>query len=187
MHPYRIQQLIKEWGKDQVINVQQRSSIYQTIERLLRAGLIAIVETTRDERWPERTVYQLTDDGRVVVGEWVRDMLATPSREYPEFPAALAFLPLVPPDEVRQKLEARIAVLEGALARIEAGFAELAGGLPRLFLIEVEYQRAMLQAELTWVRSVVEDLRSERLTWSEEGLRQYAATLQREQHEEDSM
>src|SRR5690242_1240969 len=70
MHPYRIQQLIKERGKDQVINVQQRASIYQTIERLHHAGLIEIVERTRDERWPERTVYQLTGEGRAVAGQW---------------------------------------------------------------------------------------------------------------------
>ena len=31
MHPYRMQQLIKERGKDLVINVQRRASLYQTI------------------------------------------------------------------------------------------------------------------------------------------------------------
>ena len=34
MHPYRMQQLIKERGKDEVINVRQRASLYQTIDRL---------------------------------------------------------------------------------------------------------------------------------------------------------
>ena len=35
MHPYRMQQLIKSRGKDQVINVRQRGSLYQTIEQKL--------------------------------------------------------------------------------------------------------------------------------------------------------
>src|ERR1044071_786140 len=74
MHPYRMQQLIKERGKDTVINVQQRTSIYQTIERLLRAGLIIVAETTRDERWPERTVYALTEEGRETLREWMHEM-----------------------------------------------------------------------------------------------------------------
>ena len=60
MHPYRMQQLIKERGKDEVINVRQRASLYQTIERLLRSGLIAIKEVEREEKWPERTIYELT-------------------------------------------------------------------------------------------------------------------------------
>lgn len=40
MHPYRIQQLIRERGKDEVVNVRQRASIYQAIDRLERDKLI---------------------------------------------------------------------------------------------------------------------------------------------------
>ncbi len=177
MHPYRMQQLIKERGKDQVINVEQRASIYQTIERLQREGLIAVVETTRDERWPERTIYCLTDAGREVVRDWLRLMLAAPAREFPEFPAALAFLPLLTPDDALFQLQARVARLEGNLARLRAEVASLSPTLPRIFLIEAEYQSAMVQAELTWVRSIVDDLRAGRLIWSDEGLRQFAESL----------
>ena len=63
-HPYRIQQVIREWGKDRVINVGQRASLYRVIERLLAAGLIQVRETQRDKLYPERTVYEVTDAGR---------------------------------------------------------------------------------------------------------------------------
>ena len=53
LHPYGIQRLIKQWGKDQVVNVEQRTSLYRTIERLLAAGLITVRETERDPRYPE--------------------------------------------------------------------------------------------------------------------------------------
>ena len=86
MHAYRMQQLIKERGKDEVVNVRQRTSIYQTIERLERDGLVAVRETLRDEKWPERTVYELTPEGRRIFPLWLRDMLATPLAEFPEFP-----------------------------------------------------------------------------------------------------
>src|ERR1041385_3685191 len=80
MHAYRMQRVIMERGKDQVINVRQRTSLYQTIDRLLRGGLIAAQETTRDERRPERTVYALTPAGNERVHAWMREMLATPAR-----------------------------------------------------------------------------------------------------------
>ena len=32
LHPYGIQRLIKQWGKDQVVNVGQRASLYRTID-----------------------------------------------------------------------------------------------------------------------------------------------------------
>ena len=57
MHPYKMQRLIKDRGKDQVINVEQRASLYQTINQLLREGLIAPWETNRPEGFPERTLY----------------------------------------------------------------------------------------------------------------------------------
>src|SRR5258707_15841549 len=88
MHPYRMQRLIKDRGKDRVINVEQRASLYQTINQLLRAGLITIFETARQEGFPERTVYKLTDKGHDTALNWLREMLSTPTQEYPEFPPA---------------------------------------------------------------------------------------------------
>src|ERR1700757_3362894 len=84
MHPYRMQVLIKQRGKDQIANVAQRNSVYQTIAALLRAGLIAVRETSRPDRHPERTVYEATAAGRDALRSWVRGGLSTVSREYPE-------------------------------------------------------------------------------------------------------
>ncbi|GAA4561740.1 PadR family transcriptional regulator [Planotetraspora kaengkrachanensis] len=165
MHAYRMQQLIKERHKDDVVNVAQRNSVYQTIERLLRDGLIAVLETSREENRPERTVYELTDEGRETLRQWMRTMLSTPSREFPEFPAALAFLPVLEPEDARAALEARVIALE---TRIVALRTELADGerfLPRIFLVESEYQLAVLGTELEYVRELVEDLRTEEITW----------------------
>jgi DNA-binding PadR family transcriptional regulator len=175
MHPYRMQQLIKARGKDEVINVGQRNSLYQTIDRLLRGDLIAIRETGRDGAFPERTVYEITDAGRDTGRLWLREQLAQPAREFPAFPAALSFLPLLNPDDVRRQLEVRVGALERELIRMD-GINEEAKGIqvPRLFLLEGELVRAQLVAELDWVRSVVADLKSGTLTWSPEWLDEIA-------------
>jgi DNA-binding PadR family transcriptional regulator len=178
MHPYRMQLLIKQRGKDEVINVRQRASLYQTIERLQKAGLISVRHTSRNERWPERTVYALTEEGRVTVLLWMREMLATPAREFPEFPAALAYLPLLAPEDALSQLMARVSALEKELARIDAELRNAPVDLARLFLIETEYIRAMLGTELDWVRSLIDDLRSGRLTWSQEWQSQVAPSFE---------
>src|SRR5215469_4442348 len=61
LHPYGIQRLLKQWGKDHVINVGQRANLYKTIRRLDQAGLISVRQTERDQQYPERTVYELTE------------------------------------------------------------------------------------------------------------------------------
>ncbi|MGF7129256.1 DNA-binding PadR family transcriptional regulator [Paraburkholderia sp. EB58] len=175
MHPYRMQQLIKARGKDEVINVGQRNSLYQTIDRLLRGDLIAIRETERDGAFPERTVYEITEAGRDTARLWLREQLAEPAREFPAFPAALSFLPLLSPDDVRRQLEVRVGALERELVRMDAINEEAhAIQVPRLFLLESELVRAQITAELDWVRSVVADLKSGTLTWSPEWLDEIA-------------
>jgi hypothetical protein len=49
--------------------------------------------------------------------------------------------------------------------------------VPRLFLLEEEYRRVMLEAELSWVRGVSRDIRAGRLTWSEQWLLEIAAQI----------
>lgn len=173
MHPYRMQRLIRERGKDRVVNVGQRASLYKAIERLTAAGLVAVRQTSRDQRFPERTEYELTDLGRDVLLDWMREALAMPERTFPEFPAVLSFMVLLPADEVADELERRAARLRAEVAELEGVLA--AAPVPRLFLVEDEYRLALLRAESDWVAAMVEDLRAGRLSWTEEWVRSVAA------------
>jgi DNA-binding PadR family transcriptional regulator len=164
MHPYRMQQMIKERGQDQLVNVAQRNSVYQALDRLVRDGLARPGATAREQGRPERTVYEITPDGEATLRRWLTAMLPVPAREFPEFPAALAFLPILEPAEVRSLLEARVAALEEKLAGV---VGQAPPGLPRLFLIEDEYRAAMLRAELAWLRALITDLASGALVWDE--------------------
>ena len=74
---------------------------------------------------------------------------------------------LLEPENVLRQLEARAGTLAERLQKLDTSGYDL----HRLFLIEDEYRRAVTRAELDWVRSVVDDLRAGRLTWSEEWLR----------------
>lgn len=176
LHPYGIQRLIKDWGKEQVVNVSQRASLYRTIERLNGAGLIVVRETGRDQQYPERTVYEITDAGRETARSWLEEMLSAPKQEFPEFPAALSNLLLLTPAEVADVLERRAGALAEKLEGLEAAMtAEAAQGLPRITRLETEYLRTVTAAELEWARAVVEDLRAGTLSWSQEQLDALAA------------
>jgi DNA-binding PadR family transcriptional regulator len=181
MHPYRMQRLIKERGKDEVINVAQRASLYQTIQRLERGALISAQQTIRDEGRPEKTVYEITAAGRAAAFAWMRQILSTPTPEYPEFPAAISFLALLTPEDAAHQLEARARALETELRRSDELLRQTeAMALPRLFVLEMEYLRATQAAELAWVNAVVADLRERRLTWNDAWLRQIATRFSSE-------
>lgn len=165
MHPYRMQTLIRQRGKDQVANVAQRNSVYQTIDALERAGLIVARETSRDENRPERTLYEATPEGRRTLRMWVRNGLSTPAREFPEFPAVLSTL-YGPddPEDFADLLRQRIDALIPRLDDLEQPWPEI----PRLFLLENEYMAAVLRAEIEWLREVITDLESGKLDYPTE-------------------
>ena len=178
MHPYGIQRLIKRWGKDKVVNVDQRASLYRMIDRLLDAGLITAGETDRDERYPERTTYHLTEAGRTATQQWLAEIVSTPRNEFPEFPAALSFLMLETPKAAQTMLEQRRDQLTLRVAELDAELAMEIEGLdiPRIAMVEIEYLRAVTDAELRWVTSILDELRDGSFTWDrEELLRQAAA------------
>ena len=176
-HVYGIQKQLEQQGKDRVVNVRARASLYQALERLQRLGLVEMQETVRRAGYPDRVVYAITDAGRETAREWLRDMLRTTSGEYPDFIAAVSILFGLAPDDARTQLEQRAASLSAELAHTEA---QLEGnpGLPRLFLLEEEYRHAVLTAELVWLRGVIADLRKGRLTWSEQWLQEIATAFQ---------
>lgn len=167
MHPYKIQQLIKQWNKDEFINVGQRATLYKMIARLEAAGLVAEHGTSRDAQYPERTSYALTDAGREASREWLAEMLSTRRNEYPEFPAALSFMMVLKPARVAELLAARRVVVQTEIERIEGMFAyvQRIADNPRAALIESEYTLVLAAAERDWLDRVIADLGDGTFAW----------------------
>lgn len=164
MHPYLMRRRILERHKQTVVNLTQPNSVYQAMDGLRRQGLIRARTTSHSERRPERTVYEITEEGERTLRLWLATMLSDPGRDYPDFPAAVSVLMLLDPREVERLLTARIDALQARLAQLVPSD----GRLPRLFQLEDEYRRAVTRAELEWLDLVVDDLRAGRLTWSRE-------------------
>jgi len=137
---------------------------------------------TRDENRPERTVYELTDAGRAITLDWMREILSIPAPAFPEFPAAISFLTLLTPKDALRQLELRVLALEAEIERLDEQ-CTLASAVPRLFLLEMELLRATYATERSWVASVVNDLRSGKLAWSKPWLRKIAAQFAHQQAE----
>jgi DNA-binding PadR family transcriptional regulator len=177
MHPYRIQQCIRQRNKHEVINVSQRAAVYQAIRRLEREGLIRAQSVTRDEKRPERTTYELTDAGRADVEQWLRKGLSSPLKEFPEFPAVLSFIEHLSPEEALEALRKRIQALDAEEKRLARDYDEFLKQVPRLFLVESEYLRAVCRAEKIWVESIVSDIEAGKLVWSAESIKAIRAKL----------
>ena len=77
----------------------------------------------------------------------------------------MSFLGHLRPKDVLEQLSGRASLLEAEIKSLDMALKELMPRLGRLLVLEAEYEQAMKQAELTWVQSLIEDLRRGDLTW----------------------
>ncbi|HEX3779356.1 MAG TPA: PadR family transcriptional regulator [Pseudonocardiaceae bacterium] len=159
MHPYEMASVLRSQGKDKDMPIKW-GSLYTVVANLEKHGFIEAVESVRQGGRPERTVYRITAAGRVEVHDWVGELLATPDQEPRQFTRALSVLAVLSPDDAIELLGTRLKRLEQDIAEARDSLTHAAREVPRLFLIEDEYELAISEAEANWVRALLEELRT---------------------------
>jgi DNA-binding PadR family transcriptional regulator len=157
MYPYEMAQTLRARGKDQNFKVNW-GSLYTVVQNLEKYGFIEAAATDREGRQPERTTYQITGAGLAELRDWLSELLSVPEDERGGFVAALSEAGILPPDEVIGLLASRLATLDKANDSQQADLRLWAERLPRVLLIESEYQLAMRVAQAGWLRGLLEEL-----------------------------
>jgi DNA-binding PadR family transcriptional regulator len=158
MHPYEVATTLRQRVKQRSVRLNY-GALYRVVESLAKRGLIEPKETGRAGRLPERTIYELTDAGRVEINDWLAEIISTPTVEYPQFVAGLSFLAALPPEQVVGLLQQRLThlTLEGAQSAAVREVVQKKG-LPRLLWIEEEYRDRVRAAEMDYVRTLLRDI-----------------------------
>jgi DNA-binding PadR family transcriptional regulator len=160
MHPYEMSQTMRSRAKHESIRLNY-GSLYGVVASLERRRLIRAVETVREGRRPQRTIYEITDAGATEMNEWLSELLAVPVKEYLQFEAALSLIGGLPPEDAVALLRQRCDAIELGLDQRQALHDSLEKrGVPRPFWIESEYQGVLAKAELEFIRGLVADIES---------------------------
>jgi DNA-binding PadR family transcriptional regulator len=150
MHPYEMIRLMHMRRDDRLVTITN-GTVYHTVARLERAGLLTEVGVDRDGNRPERTTYALTDAGAEAVTAWLRRELPRVDRPA-EFRVAIAEVHNLERDEALELLHARRAALDAQLRSLADGRqGALDKGVPELYLIELGRAEALSRAELAWM------------------------------------
>jgi len=158
MHPYEVATTLRSRAKHESIKLNY-GSLYTVVNALLHFGLIEPLETGREGGRPERTVYRITDPGRLEMLDWLGELISTPVKEYTQFEAGLSLLPALPPSEATWLLQERGRRLEADIGRLRAVHAVAKEKhLPRLFSVESEYHLALLRADLAFTTELVQEI-----------------------------
>ena len=163
MHPYEVAQTLRQRAKQESVRLNY-GSLYAVVESLEKKGFVKATGTVREGKRPERTVYQITDDGSREMDDWMTELISVPAKEYPAFMAGLSFIPSLDPDDALMALRGRAEALKVKLVGMKGTMkAASAAGLPRLFELETEYEEQQLVAELKFVNGIIEAISSDTL------------------------
>ena len=157
MYPYEMAQALRARGKDRTIRINW-GSLYTVVQNLEKHGFIEAAGTNREGRQPERTTYRITERGMAELRDWLRELLSEPDDQPTPFAAALAEGGILPPAEMAELLAQRLARLDKANAAHEAELTVWNERLPRILIIESDYELAMRKAQADWVRGLLSEI-----------------------------
>jgi DNA-binding PadR family transcriptional regulator len=159
MHPYEMASILRERGKDDDMPIKW-GSLYTVVRNMEKHGFIEATGSAREGGRPERTIYRITDTGAAELKDWVRELLGTPEREQTKFKAALSMIGALNPDEAISLLRQRLGLLEAEIVSDRESLDRERGAIPRMFLVENEYDLAIREAEWSWIRDLLGQLQS---------------------------
>ena len=166
MHVYGLHKLMLERGHDTLVNIEQRNSVQQVLDRLRRDGHVEVVPSGDTSR---RVVYRTTDAGRDLLFDWLRHSVAQPRREYPSFPVAVSLIAFLPPGEARALLAERRAAIGHEIDSLVA--AQRAGeALPSVLTLELDLALHLNRAEAQWLDRTIDRLATGTLAWHPDDL-----------------
>ncbi|MFJ2543353.1 PadR family transcriptional regulator [Microbacterium sp. NPDC087589] len=164
MHPYEMVRLMRARRDERLLTITN-GTLYHTVARLQRAGLIDEVGIDREGNRPERTTYTLADAGTDALVDWLLRELSVIDRPA-EFRIALAEAHNLERGDVIECLRSRRSALAEAHALHRDGLiGARRTGAPEQVLVEFERQEVLLDAELRWLDSLLERLEAEAFPW----------------------
>lgn len=164
MHPYEMVRLMRARRDERLLSITN-GTLYHTVGRLQRAGLVDEMGVDRAGNRPERTTYTLTDAGAEALIGWLRRELA--STEHPaDFRIALAEAHNLERSDVIACLrDRRTALSDGHVQHRDGLIDARQAGVPEQVLVEFERQEVLLDAELRWLDSLLDRLDAGAFPW----------------------
>ena len=154
MHGYQLHEFI---NRDLAYCTDlKKATAYNLLKKMADEGWVTETEEQEGNR-PPRKVYQITASGEALFQRLLRDNLAGHTIMHLPDGIGLAFIEAIPPQEAATLLEKRHTAIAQELETLQQarqrGHSQ--GGL-RLI---VEHQAIHLNAELTWLTQIIEQLK----------------------------
>lgn len=156
-HGYEIKNLAREADLAQWAAIGY-GSIYHALRRLEDEQLIEEEVTEQSGAYPQRTVYRITNEGRRVFLDLLRNTCRTVHE--PKYPIdlALVFIGQLAPGERVAMLQKRLSTLESTQEDVREKRAQLDGAVRQFASLQavLDHDLMLREAEIRWMRQLID-------------------------------
>ncbi|MNI49178.1 Transcriptional regulator PadR-like family protein [compost metagenome] len=162
LHPYEISIRMRDRFLDQKGQFKI-GSLYYAVDQLAKEAYIEAVETIRSENRPDKTVFRITDKGKVYFQKLLLERLKDTQPPYHPMYIALAFAGKGNQQDIAKVLKQRIQDTEHLVNYYYQVYEEHRGIVSRsvLHLMAGQYEHA--KTELQWLKRLLADTEGGRL------------------------
>lgn len=133
--------------------------LYPALRRFEEMGAVER-EVERQQGKPDRHIYRLTSVGREILHDLLVEFPPQLARDQVEFIVRVSYFDLIEPDEIRDILLARRAVLLSSaehMGRIRAMVEEERLPMPAFARRTLEFREAEVRHELEWIEALARE------------------------------
>jgi DNA-binding PadR family transcriptional regulator len=156
MHGYEVRRELESWNAEQWANIAY-GSIYFSLAKMADEGLVQVVSAEDRGKRPARTVYAITDAGRLEFTRQLRQLWWEYRPAIDPFRVALSFMHCLPREEVLAALRHRAGGLRAALDAfpyaIEGRLRDPSA--PRHLREVLRLAAAHIETQLAWVEEAI--------------------------------
>jgi len=156
-NPYEITKMLKELKLRKWFNVAD-STVYATINNLKKQKLIE-GQTTKEGRFPEKTVYSITAEGEFELHNTISVYLEKNDPDGSKFDIAILLLHHLSRDEVLQKLKIKLENLESSTYEIKTQIVNLERDRTVAFtgLLMLKHRLYMAETEIRTIKEIIRE------------------------------
>jgi len=154
-NPYEITKMLKDLKLRKWFNIAD-STVYATINNLRKQKLIE-GETTKEGRFPAKTVYSITTEGEYELHHTISGYLEKNDPDGSKFDIAILLLHHLSRDEVLQKLKIKLENLESSTYEIKTQILHLERERSVAFtgLLMLKHRLYMAETEIRTIKEII--------------------------------
>jgi len=163
-HPYEMQHFLNERGIDKLVKLY-KGSLYYSVDQLKQENFIEVVEVIKEERRPDKTVYRITDAGKLKFQDLLLEQFSKAEQYYDPLYSAVIFARYGDKQTILKIMNQKINYATKKIKFLETAIEERQGRISPpahyIYISQIEHAKT----ELKILKNFLNDAVNDKLNW----------------------